>query len=178
MKHIPPAFHAATHHYVYSSSKTSDIEMGTWCRGSAGISKVVRPLEIKDHLCTCMGGVSTTMCNHVQEANQLRWEDCTQCSCFQKVVSETGKTGAGGESCNSPMRRARLRSRTTASSRMRHIASSYMSYTLVYLATCGCRCSLGTRPTTRWKVVQPRLDQPDQRHRLCGEVHIISTLAL
>ena len=102
--------------------------MGTWCRGSAGISKVVRPLEIKDHLCTCMGGVSTTMCNHVQEANQLRWEDCTQCSCFQKVVSETGKTGAGGESCNSPMRRARLRSRTTASSRMCHIASSCTSY--------------------------------------------------
>ena len=45
--------------------------------------------------------------------------------------------------------RARLRSRTTASSGMPHIASSCTSYTHVYLATRGCRCSLGTRPTSR-----------------------------
>ena len=41
-----------------------------------------------------------------------------------------------------PTRSARLRSRTTASSGMRHIASSCTSYTHVYLATRGCRCSL------------------------------------
>ena len=40
-----------------------------------------------------------------------------------------------------PTRRARLRSRTTASRGMRHIASSCTSYTHVYLATRGCRCS-------------------------------------
>ena len=40
-----------------------------------------------------------------------------------------------------PTRRARLKSRTTASSGMRHIVSSYTSYTHVYLATRGCRCS-------------------------------------
>ena len=50
-------------------------------RGGAGISKVVRPLQIKDQLYMCKGG------------------------------------GGGGS-----MRRARLRSRTTASSGMRHIA--------------------------------------------------------
>ena len=64
-----------------------------------------------------------------------------QQSSFQMVVSETGKTGAGGllnTHAYRPTCRARLRSRTTASSRMRHIASSYMSYTHVYLATPGC----------------------------------------
>ena len=116
-----------------------------------------------------------------------------------------------------------LRNGTTASSGMRHIASSCTSYMHVYLATHGCQyslvgprrapdplakeqerlqethtyrarwaawtpgpiilssdcpCSLGTRPTTHWKVVQPRRyavpqsempkpDQPDQRHCLC-----------
>ena len=44
-------------------------------------------------------------------------------------------TGAGGESPQ-----ARVRSRTTASSGMHHIASSCMSYTHVYLATRGCQC--------------------------------------
>ena len=37
---------------------------------------------------------------------------------------------------------------------------------IVYLATRGCRSSLRTRPTTRWKVVRPRPDQPDRRRRL------------
>ena len=41
-----------------------------------------------------------------------------------------------------PTRRARLRSGTTASSGMHHIASSCTSYTHVYLAKRGCRCSL------------------------------------
>ena len=54
-----------------------------------------------------------------------------------------------------------------ASSGMLHIASNCTSYMHVYLATRGCRYSLGTRPTTRWTVVQPRLDQPDQRHHFC-----------
>ena len=33
-----------------------------YCRGGAGISRVVRPLQIKDHSCMCKGrgGVSTT----------------------------------------------------------------------------------------------------------------------
>ena len=35
-----------------------------------------------------------------------------------------------------------------ASSGMHHIYSSCTSYTHVYLATRGCRCSLGTRPMT------------------------------
>ena len=34
----------------------------------------------------------------------------------------------------------------------------------------GCRCSLGTRPTTCWKVVWPRPDQPEWRHRLCYNI--------
>ena len=41
-----------------------------------------------------------------------------------------------------PTRRARLRSATTASSGMCHITSSCTSYTHVYLAKRGCRCSL------------------------------------
>ena len=45
---------------------------------------------------------------------------------------------------NRPTRRARLRSRSTVSSGMRHTASSCTSniYTHVYLATYECRCSL------------------------------------
>ena len=54
-----------------------------------------------------------------------------------------GKTGAGGESRHNRLTcRARLRSRTTASSRMCHVASSCTSCTHVYLATRGCRWSL------------------------------------
>ena len=71
----------------------------------------------------------------------------------------------GGSLCNRPTCRARHR--TTASNGMHQIASSCTSYTDVYLATRGCRCSLGTRPTTHWKVVRPRPDQPERRRCLC-----------
>ena len=33
------------------------------CRGGAGISKVVRPLQIKDHLCIGAGGLQQAMCS-------------------------------------------------------------------------------------------------------------------
>ena len=69
---------------THSSNCNGDV---TILRGGAGISKVVRPLQIKDHSCMCTGGGST------------------------------------------------------ASSGLRHIASSCTSYTHVYLATRECRCS-------------------------------------
>ena len=51
------------------------------------------------------------------------------------------RQGLVGSLRKRPTRRARLRSRTTASSGMHHIASSCTSYTQVYLATRGCLCS-------------------------------------
>ena len=88
------------------------------------------------------GGVYNRQC--AKKQTNLAEKNCIQCFSFQMVVSETGKTGAGGE-CPQyrPTCGARLRSRTTASSGMRHIASSCTSYTHVYLATRGCQCSLG-----------------------------------
>ena len=51
------------------------------------------------------------------------------------------RQGLVGSLRKRPTLRARLRSRTTASSGMRHIASNCTSYTHLYLATHGCRCS-------------------------------------
>ena len=68
---------------------------------------------------------------------------------------------------NRPTCKARLKSRTIGSSGMHHIASSCTSYMHVYLATRGCRCSLGTRPTAHEKVVRPRPEQPERRRCLC-----------
>ena len=111
-------------------------------RGGAGISKVVRPLQIKDHSCMSMtacergGGGLQQASSATKKQTNLAEKTCTQRSSFQTVVG----TGAGGESPQKAYctRRARLRSRTTASSGMRHIASSCTSYTHVYLATRGC----------------------------------------
>ena len=81
------------------------------------------------------GGGESTASSTTKKQTNLAEKTCTQRS-FQTVVG----TGAGGESPQMAYaHRARLRSRTTASSGMRHIASSCTSYTHVYLATRGCR---------------------------------------
>ena len=41
------------------------------------------------------GGVVSRQC--AKKQTNLAEKTCTQCSSFQTVVSETGKTGAGGE---------------------------------------------------------------------------------
>ena len=89
------------------------------CRGGAGISKVVRPLHIKDDSC---------MADDIEQ----------RLSVF--FGNRKGQELVGSLRIR-PTRRARLRSETTASSGMRHIASSCTSYTHVYLAKRGCRCS-------------------------------------
>ena len=63
------------------------------------------------------------------------------------------RQGLMGSLCNRPTLRARLRSKTTASSGLCHIASSCTSYTHVYLATRGCRCSPGCTKFTQLHVV-------------------------
>ena len=66
------------------------------------ISKVVRPLQIKDHSCMCRGGLQQAMCsskNYLWNQNAaIQEKTCTQRSSFQMVISEMGKTGAGVES--------------------------------------------------------------------------------
>ena len=134
---------------------------------------------------------------------------------YKRSFQKWERQGLVGSLSNRPTCRARLRSRTTASSAMCHIASTCMSYMHVYLATHGCQCSpvgprrapdppakvqerlretctcrvkasmretraagpivsssdclysLGKRPMTRWKVVWPRLDEPEWWRCLC-----------
>ena len=77
-----------------------------------------------------------------------------------------GKDGLVGSLCNRPTHSARLRCRTTASSGMRHITSSCMSYMHVYLATRGCRCmESGNETNDPLKSAWP--DQSDRRRSLC-----------
>ena len=71
--------------------KIHELPVAYSIRGGTGISKVVRPLRIKDHSCMWKGG-----------GGLLQDVECG----------------------------------------MRHIASSYTSYTHVYLATRGCQCSM------------------------------------
>ena len=89
---------------------------------------MVRPLHIKDDSCMCKEVYNRKCADDIE---QRQW-----------VFFGNGK---GQELVGSlrirPTRRARLRSGTTASSGMRHIASSCTSYTHVYLAKRGCRCS-------------------------------------
>ena len=84
----------------------------------AGISKVVRPLQIKDHSRMCMGGggrVYNRQCAAVKTTCEVKMQ------LYKKHLNLRG---------------------TTASSGMYHIANSCMLYTHVHSATRGCRCSL------------------------------------
>ena len=108
--------------------------------------------------CAQGGGGGRGLQQAMWEANQLGWKELYTTFFFPNGCFRNGKDGLVGSLNKRPTCRPRLRSRTTATSGMCHIASSSTSYTHVYLATPGCQCSLGTRPTTRWKVVQPRPD--------------------
>ena len=62
-------------------------------RGGTSISKVDRPLQINVH---GGGGGYNRQC--AKKQTNLAEKTCTLLCSFQTVVSETGKTGAGGES--------------------------------------------------------------------------------
>ena len=81
---------------------------------------MARPLQIQQAMC--------------KEANQLK-RPVHNVFLSKRSFRKWERQGLVGSLRNRPTCRARLRSRTTASSGMYHIASSCMSYTHMYLAT-------------------------------------------
>ena len=86
--------------------------------------------------------------NHFQKANQLK-RPVHNVLLSKWLFQKRERQGLVGSLCNRPTCRTRLRSRTTASSQERAILLVAARRIHVYFATCGCRYSLRTRPTTR-----------------------------
>ena len=95
-------------------------------------------------MCTGGGGGGGSTTGNVQRSKPT-WLKRPVYNVFlsKRSFRKRERQGLAGSVRNRPTCGARLRSRTTASSGMRHIASSCTSYTHVYLATRGCQCSLG-----------------------------------
>ena len=114
------------------------------CRGGAGISKGVRPLQINDRCCMWRGG-------DLQQA----------------AVRTTCRIEIRGCRC-SPVVPRRALPDSPGKKRERSVHKGQRRACVGHLAQLSeCLCSLRTGPTTRWKVVRPRLDQPDRRRRHC-----------
>ena len=132
--------------------------MGWADRGSAGISKVVRPLQIEDHLCMWRRGGSTT--GNV-------WQ-LVESKCMGTDAVRSDRAGLAPD----PPGKEREWLRETRTCR----AKANLRGHLVRLSEC--LCSLRTRPTTRWKVVRPRNQLDRQcRHWASVWVHFCMTVS-